>query len=134
MSMRNKETGQQQRRKEAAVLDGITISIYSEEGQKKLQELTPLNPPLSGGKQEPRKVVKMPTRVKEVRELHNPLDVNRYPSLQAALQAFQDLCGFFLDAETRAAVGQMIRDNGLSKRYVAGLAAEVMTEQTAACG
>ena len=130
----NKETGQQQMRKEAAVLDGITISIYSEEGQKKLQELTPLNPPLSGGKQEPRKVVKMPTRVKEVRELHNPLDVNRYPSLQAALQAFQNLCGFFLDAETRAAVGQMIRDNGFSKRYVAGLAAEVMTEQTAACG
>lgn len=120
----NPDTGQQTMRKEAAQLDGITTSIYSAAGQEKLAELA--------GPAPQRKVVKIPTRVKEVRTLDNPLDVDRYASLNEALRDFQSLVGFFLDSEMRKEVSKLIEENGLSRRYVVGLAANVQLARAAA--
>lgn len=119
----NKETGQQEARKEAAKLEGITTTLYSAAGQQALQNLAPAAPA------EPRKVVRIPTRVKEVKQIANPLDVDHYPDIKTAIGEFQALCGFILDNEMRVAVKALIEENGLSRRYVAGLAAEVQTEQ-----
>jgi hypothetical protein len=118
----NADTGQQQMRKEAAKLEGITTTIYSALGQQALKDLAPVAAA-------PRKVVKIPTRVKEVIQLENPLDVDRFPDVQTALREFQALCGFILPQGDREAVAELIKENGLSKRFVAGLAAEVQTEQ-----
>jgi len=116
----NKETGQQQIRKEAANLEGISIPLYSAEGRTAMAGTAPAAP---------RKVIKIPTRVKETLNLENPLDVDHYPDIQTAIREFQGLCGFILDSEMRQAVKGLIEENRLSKRYVAGLAAEVQTEQ-----
>jgi hypothetical protein len=121
----NPETGQQQMRKEAAKLDGITTTIYSKEGRKSLQSIA--TAPVAA---EPRKVLKMPTRVKETIKLANPLDIDRFADIGQAIKEFQALTGLILDSEERAAVSAMIEENGLSRRYVAGLAAEVEHERS----
>jgi hypothetical protein len=129
----NKETGQQQVRKEAADLEGITTTLYSVQGREALKQI---GETVDGRREtEHRKVTKFPTRVKEVRKLENPLNVDAYPNLRAALWDFQVQTGLTrpedFDAETRKAVSALIEENGLSRRYVAGLAADVMTEQVA---
>ena len=121
----NKETGQQQVRKEAVELVGVTKMLYATESMEeaKREEKSPVS-----------RVLKMPTRIKETRQLENPLNVDAYPDMQTALREFQGIVGFILDSETRITVARMIRENGFKRRYVASLAAEVMTEQMAAYG
>ncbi|MDD5107598.1 MAG: hypothetical protein PHC49_18540 [Desulfuromonadaceae bacterium] len=116
----NPETGQQQMRKEAANMDGITIPIYSAEGRAALAAPAPA---------EPRKVLKMPTRVKETLQLHNPLNIDSYHTIDEALREFQTLAGFFLAQDLRSEVAALITENGLSKRFVAELAGEIQAEQ-----
>lgn len=115
----NPDTGQQQMRKEAVKLEGITTTIYSAEGRTALAVVPTAD----------RKVVKMPTRVKETLQLHNPLDIDRFPDVGNAIKEFQTLCGFVLDQHERQAVAEMIQENGLSRRFVASLAAEVEHER-----
>ena len=79
--------------------------------------------------QEPRKVIKMATRVKETRQIDNPLNIDSYNSIDEALHEFQGLCGFFLDKTSRAEVAALIRENGMSRRFVADLAGEIQAEQ-----
>lgn len=116
----NKETGQQQIKKEAADLGGISTTLYSAEGRQALASTVPA---------EPRKVVKMPTRVKQTLQLANPLDVDRYPDITAAIRELQGLVGFFFMGEDRAAVVRLIEENGLSRRFVAELAGEIEQER-----
>lgn len=82
----------------------------------------------------PENVVRIPTRVKETRALENPLDTDRYPGVAAALREFQALAGFVLDREARAEVAALLAENGLSRRFVAELAAEVERERAEAMG
>jgi transposase InsO family protein len=70
-----------------------------------------------------------PTRIKETREIENPLAVDAYPSLEAALFDFTMICGFRLDKESREAISQLILENGLSRRLVTDLALEVQAEK-----
>jgi len=116
----NPETGQQQMRKEAAKLEGIVTTLYSAEGRAAMA--TPVTT-------EPRKVVKMPTRVKETIKLANPLNVDAYPDMQSAIGEFQAMCGLVLDSDERPVVAALIEENGLSRRFVASLAAEVEHER-----
>jgi transposase len=116
----NPETGQQQMRKEAEKSEGITIPLYSAEGRAALAAPSPV---------ETRKVLKMPTRVKETLQLVNPLNLDSYHTIDQALQEFQTLCGFFLGRDMRAEVAELIVENGMSKRFVAELAGEIQAEQ-----
>lgn len=116
----NPETGQQQVRKEAALMDGITIPLYSAEGRAALAAPAPV---------EQRKVIKMPTRTKETLELKNPLNIDSYHTIDEALREFQALCGLFLSKDLRAGVAELIIENGMSRRFVAELAGEIQTEQ-----
>jgi hypothetical protein len=111
------ETEVQRVRKEAAELSGVRNMLYTSE-------------PAAVSTTEPRKVLKIATRVKEVRQLDNPLDVDRYPDMPTALKDFQTLAGFFLAGEEREAVAGLIKENGMSRRFVAGLAADVEQERT----
>lgn len=121
----NAETGQEQVRKEAAKLEGITIPLYAAPSEAKAAP---------AAEEAPRKVLKIPTRVREVRQLENPLSVDAYANLEAALADFQELAGLILTPELRAVVSDMIRENGLSRRHVLTLANEVLYEQSAAGG
>jgi hypothetical protein len=69
-----------------------------------------------------------PTRIKETRELANPLDVDVFPSLEVALREVTAICGVRLDKESREAVAQLLLENGLSRRFAADLALEIQVE------
>jgi hypothetical protein len=109
-----KETEYQKTVKEAVKLTGLSNTLYVEE------------------KAAPAKVTKMPTRVKEVRQAENVLDVDTYPSVDAALREFQALCGFILDQDMRAEVKALIEAEGLSRRFVQELALDLQMEQAQA--
>ena len=78
------------------------------------------------------KPMSWPTKIKPAKPLSNPLNVDRYPDTAAALRDFQGLSGLFLDRQARAEVAEMIEKNGLSRRFVVELAAEVERERSAA--
>jgi hypothetical protein len=104
------ESAYQKVRKESAKLEGIHNTLYTED------------------KMAPAKVRQIPTRVKEVRTIENPLDLDRYASVQEAIAEFQTLTGIILARGEREDVAELIRENGMSRRYVVGLAAEVQAE------
>lgn len=106
-----KETTYQKVRKESAKLDGIRNTLYTED------------------KAAPAKVRQMPTKIKEVKTIENLLDLDTYRSMQEAIAEFQTLTGIILAWGEREEVAALIKGNGLSKRYVVGLAAEVLAEQ-----
>lgn len=116
----NAETGQQQIRKQAEQLDGITIPLYSAEGRAALAAPQPA---------EPRKITKMPTRINRVLELENPLDLDRYSSIDEAIRDLQNLAGCFFSGEDRDEVARIIEENGRSRRYVAEFAGEIQEVQ-----
>jgi len=120
----NPDTGQQQARKAAADLSGITIPIYSDQGK---QALAAIAPPVEIS----RNVIKMPTRTRETLQLVNPLDVDRYPDVATAIRELQGQVGFFFLGDDRAAVARLIEDNGLSRRFVTELAGEIEQERIA---
>lgn len=113
----NKETGYQKTRKEAESMAGVDNLLYGDRHVEQLQGAVS------------KKIIKLPTRIKETRRLENPLNVDAYPSLAAALRDFQTLCGFVLDQEGREAVSALITENGLSRRFVTDLASEVQVER-----
>ena len=76
-------------------------------------------------------VHKMPIR-KATRTIADPLEINKYGSLNEALSAFQGLSGCFLNPEDRKSVGKLIVENELSKRYVSELATDVIMSLEAA--
>ncbi|MEN6375354.1 MAG: hypothetical protein ABFD75_11330 [Smithella sp.] len=109
-----KETPYQQVRKAAAELTGIHNTLYTED------VVAPVN------------VTKLPTRIKQVKTIENPLNVDTYPNIDTALKEFQGLCGFVLDQENREQVRDMIIESGLSRRTVIDLAMEIQAEQARA--
>ena len=112
------ETEGQKVRKEAAELQGVKNLLYLE-APVALEKSDPA----------PRKILTMPTRIKEVRKIENPLNLDSYNTIDEALREFQALCGFFLSKDLRGEVAALITNNGLSKRFVAELAEEIQAEQ-----
>jgi len=114
----NKETGYQQTRKAAAQMEGVEMLLYTEQHMDKVV------------KKQSKNVLKIPTRVKEVRKIENPLENSRnwdiYPSIPEAMGDFMSLSGVFIRGEEYREVAELISENGLSRRFVEGLAAEVL--------
>lgn len=118
------ETEGQKVRKEAAELQGVKNLLYLDEAPARQSEPAP------------RKVLKIPTRVKEVRHIDNPLNIDSYNSIDDAWQDFCAVTGkYYLDEpEFRAAVKALIEENNLSRRFVAELAGDIQAEQMRATG
>ena len=108
------ESTYQQVRKAAVELTGLTNTLYTEDRARAAN------------------VRQMPTRIKEVRQIEDPLSVDSYPDIETALREFQGLCGAFMDAEMRSEVKGMIVESGLSRRFVAELALELQAVQAQA--
>jgi len=111
-----KDSPHQKAIKAAKELTGLTNTLYTE-SPGTLSQIT-------GGK-----VSQIPTRIKETRQIENPLDADRLPSLDAALREFQSLTGFILSPDDRTEVATLIEKNGLSRKFVVNLAMQVQTEQ-----
>jgi hypothetical protein len=111
------ETEVQKVRKEAAQLKGFKNMLHTDESAALEAEKAPKN------------ILKIPTRVKETRQIDSPLNVDCYASIEDAIAAFMGLTNIILDDEDYEAVAARIAENGLSKRSVAGFAAEVQMAQ-----
>ncbi len=120
----NPETGQQHMQKEAVKMDGITIPLYSNEGRQALAATAP-----ETVVDATRKVIKIPTRVKETLELQNPLDLDTYHDINQAIRDLQTLTGSVFMGTERNELMTYIRENGMSRRFVAELAGEIQAEQ-----
>jgi len=108
------ETPYQQARKDAVKLEGLHNTLYTAD------------------KAAPANVRQMPTRIREVKAIEDPLSLDSYPDADTALREFQALCGFVLDREMRAEVRALIEAEGLKKRFVADLALEIQLVQAQA--
>ncbi len=73
-------------------------------------------------------VAMMPTRVKRTVEVEDPLCVDAYGSLDAALRDFAGISGLRLDDDNREAIRDLIIDNGLKRDFVKDLALEFVAE------
>lgn len=74
-------------------------------------------------------VYQMPTPVKETVELHDPLEINTYPSMAVAMQDFISMSGeVSLKKEDRDAIQDLIVENGMSRQFVTDLALEIQVE------
>jgi len=70
-----------------------------------------------------------PTRVKETRDMPNPLAVDVYPSVEAAMREVTAICGMRLRGEDRETVVNLLKENGLARSYAIELAMEIQAEQ-----
>jgi len=70
-------------------------------------------------------VVPFPVRVKEICSVRDPFDVNTYPSLNAAMQAFISLSGRAIDKEDYEFLADLFVENGLSRGFVREAAVKV---------
>ena len=117
----NKETGYQQTRKAAAQMEGVEMLLYTDQHMDKIT------------KKQPKNVTKMPTRVKEIRQIENPLEnpLNRktYRSMSEAIGDFMDLTGILVNGENYKRMAELITENGMLRRYVQDLASEALFEQ-----
>ena len=73
-------------------------------------------------------LVQLPPRVKETRQIEDPLDIDTYPSLSVALQDFTAISGIIPQGDNLKAVQKIIIKNGLNRRFVKDLALEVGAE------
>ncbi len=113
------ETEGQKVRKESAELQGVKNMLYMAAEAVDTVAIAP------------RKVLTLPTKTKEIRQIDNPLDLDSYHSVNEAWIAFCNICGdyFMQQPQLRDDVKALIIENGLSKRFVAELAGEIQAEQ-----
>ncbi|MDP3014163.1 MAG: hypothetical protein Q8M92_07990, partial [Candidatus Subteraquimicrobiales bacterium] len=77
------------------------------------------------------KILPMPIRTKEEREIEDPFDVDTYPSIREAMNDFMSyLPGTFLNPNDREVIEKEIEANGLSKKFVENFALEVRAQLT----
>ncbi|MGA3114826.1 MAG: hypothetical protein ABSF90_10400 [Syntrophobacteraceae bacterium] len=81
-----------------------------------------------GAGSESRKVMRLPTRIRERRKIENPLGIDAYASVEAAMRDFLSICPVRLSEADREQVMDLIVENGLSKVFVRELALEVQAE------
>lgn len=94
----------------------------------KAGEMLQLENTLYAAPKDNRKVAHFPTKIKETREIQNPLAVNVYLSVDEAMRDFAAICGFKIDKKNREAIRDLIIKNGLSRRFVTDLALEAQVE------
>ena len=94
---------------------------------KAAKDLEVSNTLYSAGK-EAGKVKMLPTRVKRTVTVEDPLCVDAYGSLDAALRDFVSISGLRLDNENREAIRDLIMENGLKREFVKDLALEFVAE------
>ncbi len=84
------------------------------------------------------KIASMPTRVKEEREISDPLNVTAYASMAEAWAEITAIAGPVTDREQRAQIEELVRAHGMDKAYAADLAQElraaIEVERRAAAG
>jgi len=73
-------------------------------------------------------IAPFPTRIKETRIIKNPLDIDTYPSMAAAMSDFIGISGMVPDPDDRESLKLLITEHELSRRFVRGLAMEVRAE------
>jgi transposase InsO family protein len=71
------------------------------------------------------KIISMPIRTKEEREIADPFDVHHYATLADAMKEFSEIVGTFIHPEEREGIEAAIVGNGLNKQFVTDLALEV---------
>ena len=106
----SKETPHQKAAKAAADLE-LRNTLYTDKAAE------------AGGK-----ITRIPTRIKETRKIGNPLDIDAYASIDAAMRDFVAICPVRLEAKDREAIRDLIIESGLSKTYVRDLALEIQAE------
>lgn len=75
------------------------------------------------------KIISMPIKTKEEREIEDPFDVDTYPSIREAMNDFMGyLPGVFLKPEDREVIEKQVEANGLSKKFVENFALEVRAQ------
>lgn len=80
-------------------------------------------------KPENEKIISMPIKTKEEREIEDPFDVDTYPLLKEAMNDFMGyLPGVFISQEERREIEETIEANGLSRRFVENFALEVRAQ------
>jgi len=67
-------------------------------------------------------IVEFPTREKTPPEITNPLETDTYETIDQAMLAFVQICGFKLDQDIFNQVKILIQQNNLNKRFVKDLA------------
>lgn len=73
-------------------------------------------------------IAPFPTRIKETRIIENPMDIDTYSSVAAAMSDFIGISGIVPDKEDREAIKILITRNDLSRQFVRSLAMEVRAE------
>lgn len=77
------------------------------------------------------KIISMPIKTKEEREIEDPFDVDTYPSIREAMNDFMSyLPGVFLNPNDREVIEREIEANGLSKSFVQNFALEVRAQMS----
>lgn len=80
-------------------------------------------------KPENEKIISMPIKTKEEREIEDPFDVDTYSSIQEAMNDFMSyIPGVFLNPNDREVIEKEIEANGLSKKFVENFALEVRAQ------
>lgn len=110
------ETGYQQTRKAAQELTGVQNLLYTPEHQEMIKT------------EQPRNVIKIPVKT-TIRELQNPLDLDTYHDINEAMRDLQALTGSVFMGAERNELMSYIRENGMSRRFVAELAGELQIEE-----
>lgn len=72
----------------------------------------------------PEKILAMPIKTKEEREVNDPFDITVFASINEAMKEFSEIVGF-VPADQREVIEQTIQENGLSKNFVLDLALEI---------
>jgi len=82
-------------------------------------------------KPENEKIISMPIKTKEEREIEDPFDVDTYSSIQEAMNDFMSFIpGVFLNQQDREEIEKEIEANGLSKKFVENFALEVRAQMS----
>ena len=73
-------------------------------------------------------VTHFPTKIKEIREIEDPLDVDAYPSFNEAMQGFISISGIAPTGKDYEDLKGLIIKNRLNRDFVRNLAFEVQAE------
>lgn len=71
------------------------------------------------------KVIAMPIKTKEERQIEDPFDVEHFATLDEAMREFFSIVGTFITPEERKEVERLLVENRLLKSYVRDLALEI---------
>jgi len=111
------ETPHQTLVKESAALPLTGVTLYSEPNPNSAIR----NP----------KLLQMPIRTKEEREIKDPFDVDHFADIGKAMDGFFEIVGIvFIPQEERRSIEEAIIANNLSKKFVENLALEVRAQMT----